>query len=255
MATSALRADSLGPVEQPRYLQLARLLRADIDRGIVQLGDRLPGERQICARFTVSRATVRRALAELQAQGYVQPDGTRGWFVTALTEPNTLLGFSDLARRHGLVCTSRVLRCVLRAPTPTETEALHAPPPGQVLELERVRLMGGSPVGWQRTVAAAWLAPDLLDHDYAKESLYAVLRHHGVVPAWTDYDIHAGTASKRQAKLLEVEPDSAVLDISATTSDQAGRRIEISKSIFPGQRYRFTATVAASGGPADPVTP
>ena len=255
MATSALRAGSLGPVEQPRYLQLARLLRADIDRGTLQLGDRLPGERQMCTRFSVSRTTVRRALEELQAQGYVQPDGTRGWFVTALTEPNTLLGFSDLARRRGLVCTSRVLRCVLRAPTPTEAESLHAPPSGQVLELERVRLMGGSPVGWQRTVAAAWLAPNLVDHDYTNESLYAALRHHGVVPAWTDYDIHAGSASKRQAKLLEVEPGSAVLDIAATTSDQAGRRVEISESIFPGQRYRFTATVAASSRPTDPVTP
>lgn len=254
MATAALSAQTLGAVEQPRYLQLARLLRADIDRGTLQLGDRLPGERQMCERFSVSRTTVRRALEELSAQGYVQPDGTRGWFVTAITEPHTLLGFSDLARQRGLVSSSRVIHCRLRPPTVSEADALRAEPGAEVLELERVRLTGGSPVGWQRTVAAAWLAPDIAEHDYRNESLYAVLRRSGAVPTWTSYEVRAAVATKAQARLLDIDAGTPVLVVFATTSDQAGRRIEVSESVFPGQRYRFSAVTAASAL-NDPVTP
>ena len=100
MASTRLSAATIGPVEQPRYVQLARLMRADIDRGALQVGDRLPGEREVCRRFEVSRTTVRRALEELQSQGYVQSDRARGWFVTALVEPNQLMGFTDLADRQ-----------------------------------------------------------------------------------------------------------------------------------------------------------
>lgn len=251
----ALSAQSLGPVQQPRYLQLARSMRADIDGGGLTVGDRLPGERQICSRFQVSRTTVRRALEELQAQGYVQPDGTRGWFVTALVEPNTLLGLSDLAGQRGLVSTSRVIRRQLREATLAEAEALKAPAGAEIFELERVRLIGGSPVGWQSTIVAAWLAPGVGTHDYRSESLYAVLRQQGIVPTHADYDVRAAAATRPQSKLLELDPGTPVLIISAITSDQERRRIELSDGVFPGQRYRFTSVVSATTGVTPPVSP
>ncbi len=103
-------------------------MRDDIDRGVLQVSDRLPGEREICRRFGVSRTTVRRALEELERHGYVRADGTRGWFVTQLVEPNALLGFTDLAAERGLEATSRVLACTAREATLAEADELGAPP-------------------------------------------------------------------------------------------------------------------------------
>ena len=73
-----------------------------------------------------------------------------------------------------------------------------------MLELERIRLLGGVPVGWQRAVAAAWLAPGIVSRDYTTNSLFDGFRTEGIVPARADYDVRAGTAAKRQAKLLDV---------------------------------------------------
>ena len=252
MASTRLSAATIGPVEQPRYVQLARLMRADIDRGALQVGDRLPGEREVCRRFAVSRTTVRRALEELQSQGYVQSDRARGWFVTALVEPNQLMGFTDLADRQGLAVTSRVLSCQVREATLAEVDDLQAPPGAEVLELERVRLMGGVPVGWQRVVAAAWLAPGLAAHDYQVESVFRGFRDHGIIPTRADYDVRAGTTDEAQSALLEVRPGSAVLLIRATTFDQEGRRVEVSDGAFLGERYRFRTSVTAGGSALDP---
>jgi GntR family transcriptional regulator len=249
MASTRVPPATIGAVEQPRYLMLARSMRDEIDRGVLQVSDRLPGEREICRRFGVSRTTVRRALELLELQGYVHADGTRGWFVTQLVEPNALLGFTDLAAERGLEATSRVLRCVVREATLTEAEGLGAPPGARVLELERVRLLGGVPVGLQRAVAAAWLAPTLESQDYSSDSLYGGFRADGIQPAHADYDVRAVSANQRQAKHLDVPPGASILSIKATTWDVENRRIEISHGAFAGERYRFRASVSASAGP------
>src|SRR6478736_8989883 len=130
---STLPPATIRPVGQPRYVQLARLMRSEIDQGVLQVNDRLPGEREICKRFGVSRTTVRRALEALEQQGYVRPDPTRGWFVTPLVEPNALLGFTDLADDRGLDAASLVLSCAAREATLEEGDALGAPPGARVL--------------------------------------------------------------------------------------------------------------------------
>jgi len=209
----------------------------------------LPAERELCRRFSVSRATIRRALVALEAQGRVKAAGTRGWFVTALVEPNVLMGFTDLAARRGFATTSRVLANTVRAPNLDEAEVLKAPPGSAVLELERVRLMDGVPVGWQRAIAAAWLAPSLADLSYEHASLFHGFREHDITPARADYGVAAIPADARAAELLLVPLDTCLLQVKAITSDQHGRPIEISEGTFLGDRYRFTASVGSDPAP------
>lgn len=65
----------------PRYQGIAAELRALVDRGDYQPGDRLPSESEIMETFDVSRGTARQALAVLQAQGIAQATTGRGVFV------------------------------------------------------------------------------------------------------------------------------------------------------------------------------
>jgi GntR family transcriptional regulator len=52
--------------EQPLYLQLVRALKDEIVRGVYPVGSQLPTEEALCARFAVSRHTVREALRRLR---------------------------------------------------------------------------------------------------------------------------------------------------------------------------------------------
>lgn len=55
----------------PRYVEIFKALRADIGAGEYAVGTLLPSEARLCARFNVSRFTVREALRRLQSDGMV----------------------------------------------------------------------------------------------------------------------------------------------------------------------------------------
>jgi GntR family transcriptional regulator/MocR family aminotransferase len=66
----------------PPFLQIARSLAADIQRGRLRPGDRLPGSRRLAASLDVHRNTVLAALAELMAEGWIETTPGGGTFVT-----------------------------------------------------------------------------------------------------------------------------------------------------------------------------
>ncbi len=65
----------------PLYIQLIDRLQDLIDRGALRPGDRLPSEPALVGRFGVSRATVRQALAHLEAEGFIVRRQGSGTFV------------------------------------------------------------------------------------------------------------------------------------------------------------------------------
>jgi DNA-binding transcriptional MocR family regulator len=56
----------------PLHRQLFLVLHDEIARGVLAPGDALPTEQALCDQFGVSRITVRRALADLADQGYIE---------------------------------------------------------------------------------------------------------------------------------------------------------------------------------------
>jgi GntR family transcriptional regulator/MocR family aminotransferase len=66
----------------PPFLQIARSLAADIQRGRLRPGDLLPGSRRLAESLEVHRNTVLAALAELAAEGWIETAPGRGTFVT-----------------------------------------------------------------------------------------------------------------------------------------------------------------------------
>ncbi len=66
----------------PPFLQIARAMAAEIERGRLRPGDRLPGSRQLAATLNVHRNTVIAALDELVAEGWLETAPGRGTFVT-----------------------------------------------------------------------------------------------------------------------------------------------------------------------------
>jgi DNA-binding GntR family transcriptional regulator len=56
---------------EPAYRQVARFLREEIERGDLLPGDELPSERELAARYRVSKDTIRDGLKVLRANGLV----------------------------------------------------------------------------------------------------------------------------------------------------------------------------------------
>src|ERR1700749_5133559 len=74
-----IRRDSKAAV----FLQIAHAVADEIKRGRLAPGTALPGSRELATDLNINRKTVIQAYAELEAQGWVTSEKTRGTFVSS----------------------------------------------------------------------------------------------------------------------------------------------------------------------------
>jgi DNA-binding GntR family transcriptional regulator len=70
--------------EEPLYLQLAAILRGQIERG--ELERRIPSVKTLTQRYGVAQGTAERALAVLRDEGLIRSRMGRGHFVVPPSE-------------------------------------------------------------------------------------------------------------------------------------------------------------------------
>ncbi|WP_432519017.1 FadR/GntR family transcriptional regulator [Kineococcus sp. SYSU DK006] len=85
------------PTSQRRYLNVAQRLLGDVNAGVYQPGQRLPGDRDLASTLGVSRSTVREALLALELVGAINVRHGDGIYVSPadvvrLDPGRTLLG-------------------------------------------------------------------------------------------------------------------------------------------------------------------
>lgn len=71
--------DKQAPI--PLYYQLKQQILRHISEGTLQFGDLLPSEAEICEKLKISRPTVRQAMGDLTAEGYLTRQKGKGTFV------------------------------------------------------------------------------------------------------------------------------------------------------------------------------
>lgn len=67
---------------EPKYLQLAAILRARIESGDLQPGEAIPSETELEQEFDLARGTIRKAIGALREQGFVVTTRGKGSYVT-----------------------------------------------------------------------------------------------------------------------------------------------------------------------------
>lgn len=232
----------------PLYLQLEESLRADILARRLQPDQRLPSEREMCERFHVSRMTVRQALLALARDGLIYSRVGKGTFVCAPKidqQLRNLTGFSQDMQRRGSRATSQVLEAKVERASEPIAQALRIPANSDVILLARVRLADNSPLAIETVHLPKALCPDLLRHDFARESLYAVLeQEYGYRLTRAEQTIEAGLAGPREVALLQVRPRAPVLIMERLTCTDQNVAIEHVHSIYRGDRYKFSSVLS-----------
>jgi len=75
----------------PKYKQIYAQLRQSIADGAYRAGEKIPSENELVARFTASRPTVGRALAQLELDGWIERRAGSGTFVSERGEHPSLV--------------------------------------------------------------------------------------------------------------------------------------------------------------------
>jgi GntR family transcriptional regulator len=231
----------------PLYAQLEAALLAEIREGGLEPGDRFPSETAIRDRYRVSRATVRQALAELEASGVIRRIQGLGSFVAApkIRHVPLLTSFTELASSQGFVPSHRVLSSALEDVSAHGAAELGLAEGTRCRRLRRLFLADGTPVG----IAETWLPvsalrghDELFERDRLDEgSMYEALQSPpiGLTLDHAVETVTPGVADEPSAELLECEAGTPVLLIRRLTFTPDGRPIESTRLVFVGERYEY----------------
>lgn len=231
----------------PLYVQLRDALLRELREGGLQPGDRFPSEAVIRERYRVSRATVRQALADLEAGGTIRKVQGLGSFVSVpkIRHVPLLTSFTELASSQGFTPSHRILSSSVEGVRADDAAELGLAEGTRCRFLRRLFLADGSAVGLAETwlpVAALHGHDDLLARERLDSgSMYAVLQSEpiGLVLDHAVETISPGALDAESAGLLHCEAGTPVLLIRRLAFTADGACVESTRLVFVGDRYEY----------------
>ncbi|MBX6342257.1 MAG: GntR family transcriptional regulator [Thermomicrobiaceae bacterium] len=241
--------------EAPLYQQIAATLRREIAGGVFRHGQRLPSEDALCARFGVSRITVRAALDQLADEGLVWRQRGKGTFVAERPVEQQLIRLTDFVEdmaAAGLRPTSRVTHLGEEPAAPEVARALGLQPGARVVRLDRLRLADDQPIAFDVTYLPLRYGR-LLDRDRLEtETIYHQLEtQYGIPVVSGTFILGASKATPELASLLEVERGAPLLVMQRTSYTEGADPIYVQRRYYRADRVRYRLELTR-GYPGEP---
>ncbi|MCT1367180.1 MULTISPECIES: GntR family transcriptional regulator [Kocuria] len=207
-------------------------------------GASLPGERQLEKHFGVSRITVRRAVADLVAEGVLVRIHGKGTFVShgRVRSDLHLASFTEDMGLAGLQPSTQILVAEPLTPPSEVSEFFGLGANQPTLCIKRLRSANDAPV----SVDESWMRPDLTEFLLAQDltkSLYGHLSTTDFPVRSAHQTVEATSAESELAQVLDIAEASPVLRfIRHTFSVQDGAPVplEYSISTYRSDRYQLS---------------
>lgn len=226
---------------EPKYWVLKQHLLDLLDA--LPAGDAIPTERALAGEFTVSRTTVRQALADLTAEGRLHRVQGKGTFAAEpkLAQRLQLSSYTEDMRAQGLEPSSKLLDIEEISADSELAKFLGTRSGAKILRLRRLRLADAEPMALETTHLPLARFKGLRKHVSAGGSLYAVLReHYDVEMHRAEETIETALAGPQEAELLGADVGMPMLLLSRHSFGGDGKPVEFVRSIYRGDRYKFT---------------
>jgi GntR family transcriptional regulator len=224
---------------EPKHAQLRAVL-AEMAAKDLPPDAMIPSERELMETYAVSRATVRRAIESLIAEGVLRRAQGKGTFVARprVQSHLHLASFSEDMERGGTRRSTRVVRVEAAVPPVEVASWFGLTRRGRAWRVERVRLAADEPMAFEAGWYSPMLLPGLDDHDLA-QSLYALFaREYDVTLDTVDQTVRAEAAGTDLARTLAVRAGDPVL-VFERSSRSAGAPLERVVSHYRGDRYEL----------------
>jgi GntR family transcriptional regulator len=239
----------------PLYLQVRLQIVSLIEQRGLKPGDALPSEPELRARFRVSRATVRHALAELERMGLIERHQGRGTFVALPRlerELPELTSFSEHLAEQGIRSASQLLDYQRLDPgqapavsySEDEPDFFDYLPAQPLVRFVRLRLANAVPVGLHTTATTAAVAEavgltEVRLRGDPTFSFYSALEAAGYSLALAEEHLVARGAGQREAHLLGVTLGTPVMSVLRISGTRDGSPLEAVRAVYVGHKYDY----------------
>jgi GntR family transcriptional regulator len=229
------------------HRQLFVILRDQILRGLYPPCTAIPNEEALCAEFGVSRITVRRAVTDLEAGGFLIKRHGRGTFVSdqlPLIRPSATLGLLESLRKSATETRAEVLGVETAEPPADIARQLDLVAGVPAVRAVRLRRRGTMPV----MVTQAWVPESIgrgvTRRELEKRALYEILISQGIRFGRVVQEITAVPANPFYARLLDTELAAPLVKVTRLLYDVKRRPVQYLTIYISPERSRLLMDVS-----------
>jgi GntR family transcriptional regulator len=226
-----------------KHERIAAVLAREIRSGLVRRGAQLPGEVELAKRFSVSRNTVRSALAVLAEDGLITTRTGKGSFVLFDGRPlDSRLGWTYALAEQGVETRLRTLRIELdRDPELAGRLGLDSP---DVIVIERLRqLADGAAISIERTrIPALQSLRDVPERGLENGSITATLHRAGLHLDHCEQRLRGRPLDAAEAELLGRPEGTWFLHTERTSWTADDRFAEYADCLLDPEHFELSLT-------------
>ncbi len=227
----------------PIYEQLYRYIKGCIEDGTYKIGSVIPSESEMQKQFGISRITVRRAISDLEHDGYVRKRRGAGTVVEPRKIERDLSVFNSFggsAKVRGDRPGSIILQFRRVDASTKVAEKLGISYGDPVYFLKRLRLLNGRIIGLHATYIRSDLGITLSEDDFdSSTSLYELLESRNIRLGSADETMEAKMSNAELRRDLFLEEDQPVIYKERITYDTEGKTVEFSENTYIGEIYKY----------------
>lgn len=226
----------------PLYFQLEEQIKKTIESKELVPGDALPSERELSENYQISRMTVRQAITNLVNKGYLFREKGKGTFVSSQKFEQSLQGltsFTEDMLARNLKPGSKLLHFEIYPADEDIKESLSLHDDELIYKIKRLRLANEEPIAIETSYLPVKLVPGVTP-DILEKSLYTYIENdlHLSIGHATQ-TVEAAIVNEEDSKHLKVNKGVPILFIQRETYLENGTPLEIVKSSYRADRYKF----------------
>ena len=230
----------------PLYHQVKEDIIAGIQANELKAGQKIAGEHELHVKYGVSQITIRRALAELVAEGYVARVRGKGTFISNKRHKHktSFFSFSEEMKRLGFE-SSIILLELARVHNANIAKKLGLDELEAFAKIKRVRLGNGEPFGLQTSyIPEKCVGMQAFDNFEQTGSIYKILQRVGILPNRVREIYRVVQFSNPETqKLLDVSLGAPAFFVERYSYDQSDNLFEYTESILRGDRYELETEI------------
>lgn len=233
----------------PLYAQLKEKIISDINNETLKYGDKIETEQEIMKKYNLSRITVRRAISELVAEGYLVKKQGKGTFVIKnkierkiinTSDSLKIMSFTKELKENNIKASSKIIELKIIPGIEEFNQKLGLTKNSKLIFMKRVRYANDSPMTIEENYFSYDKFKGLLE-EKIEGSLYELLeKKYNVIPTRSSrQEIEIVKSDEEQSKLLNVPTFEPLFYFSGVTYDENDIPIHIAKRYIIGSKYKF----------------
>ncbi|MCL5057283.1 MAG: GntR family transcriptional regulator [Actinobacteria bacterium] len=231
----------------PLHVQLKEILKEEILNGLFK--DRIPSERELIDRFSVSRSTVREAISALVTEGILEKKHGKGTFISHRPVEEwlgSITTYNGVVREMGMKPGTKLLYQGIETTPGSVADTLGV---DRFYKIDRLRYADEIPIALEIQYYPLDIGLKLKEFDLNDAVIYDLLEMSLGLNLWkAEQIITSAQPTREEAELLQIKESASVLLIERLTYDPADNLVEYLRGIFRGDMYAFRVKLTRKTG-------